>query len=284
LTTEALTIYASTNVKLSSTAKTIPEVKSFRLYLQGELIKRCGKNSGYSLRSFAKALQINPASLSRILSGERAVSEKMRDRLGMRLGLSPRELNSFSISSNPILDRKKKAYDFQQISEDSFNVISDWYHYAILELIHLKNFQPHPRWIAKTLGITTSEVSAAVERLCRLQLLKISSEKKWTSTFGNNTNISSDLKKSAYRKLQKQLLTKALEALDEIPLEIRDQSSMTMSISLKRLPEAIEKITDFRRSLCAFLEQDKERDDVYQLLISLYPLTKTGGGKFYEQY
>jgi hypothetical protein len=49
---------------------------------------------------------------------------------------------------------------------------------------------------------------------------------------------------------------------------------LTMAIDRRRLPEAIEMITRFRRELGLFLEQDERKTDVYQLSISLFPVTK----------
>lgn len=250
---------------------------SFQRFLQEELIRRCKKNPGYSLRSFTKTLQLNPGSLSRILRGERKISEEMRSRLGKRLGLTPAEIASLGLNSENTqtkLGKLPENQDFQQLSLETFRVISDWYHYAILEIVNLKHFKSEPRWVAKTLGITVSEVNLAVDRLVRLELLEIQKNGKWVLGKKSNTNVSQDLRDAAYRKLQQQVIEMALKALENIPVEYRDQSSMTMSVNTKRLPEAIERITKFRRELCAFMEQDKERDHVYQLGISLYPLTK----------
>jgi plasmid maintenance system antidote protein VapI len=248
-----------------------PPTRSMRLYLQGELLRRCEKNPGYSLRSFARALQLSPSSLSRILKGERAISETTKKRLIPLLGLSPEEAVSLSIDKDPALGQ---AYQLRELSHDSFALISDWYHYAILELTQLRSFQPKAHWIASALGITVSEVNAAIERLLRLGLLNMTQDGDWLVSAGSNTNVSQEILASAHRKLQKQILEMALEAVEEVPIKQRDQSSMTMAISTRRLPEAIEKITSFRRELCAFLEQDGDRDEVYQLSISLFPLTQ----------
>jgi hypothetical protein len=47
-------------------------------------------------------------------------------------------------------------------------MISDWYHFAILDLTRLDDFQPEPAWVSRKLGLTVSEVKIAVERLLRL--------------------------------------------------------------------------------------------------------------------
>lgn len=250
------------------------QAQSFRGLLQEELLRRCRDNPGYSLRSFATTLQVSPSSLSRMLRGEREISTEMKSRLGKRLGIPPHRLEELPTDASA---KNKSPHlpgnNFKQLAADTFAVMSDWYHYAILELTNLKNFESTSQWVAKTLGITVSEVNVAMERLQRLGLLKVTKSGRWINSSGSHTNVSGDLSGSAHRTLQRQVLQLAMRALDEIPIERRDQSSMTMSLNEKRLPEAIEKITQFRRELCAFVEQDRSRDSVYQLSISLFPLT-----------
>jgi hypothetical protein len=48
-----------------------------------------------------------------------------------------------------------------------------WYHFAILELTRLQDFQPDSRWIARVLGLNPDEVNIALARLMRLGLLEM---------------------------------------------------------------------------------------------------------------
>jgi plasmid maintenance system antidote protein VapI len=250
------------------------EGQSFRIYLQNELLRRCKANPGYSLRAFSRTLQISPSSLSRILRGEREVSEAMRARLGGRLGLSPIAINSLALEKKSHRAMKPTAQNFKQLALDTFSFISNWYHYGILELTRVKTFNSNPRWIAKTLGVTVTEINAAVECLQRLGLLKIKKGGQWTAIL-NYTNVGKDgeFTDVAHRNLQKQVLQMAIKAMDEVPVHYRDQSSMTMAVDVARLPKAIEMITEFRRHLCGFLEGETLKEDVFQLSISLFPIT-----------
>jgi len=88
------------------------------------------------------------------------------------------------------------------------------------------------------------------------------------------TTVANDYTHAAFRRLQRQVLEKALDALEEIPYKKRDQTSLTMAIDSKKVPQAREKIKKFRRSLCEFLRGTNSFDEVYQMSISLYPLTQ----------
>lgn len=248
-----------------------PLAKSdFRLFLQQEFVSRCRKNPRYSLRAFAKSLSIEPSPLSAILRGKRPITEKMKKRLGLAIGIPLESLSQFTKSeANP-------GTEFQQLTLDSYAIISDWYHYAILELIRLKSFKPDLTFISKTLSISKTEAHIAIERLQRVGLLEIKSNGKWvdTSTNGLATNINDDLTSQASKKLQKQILEMAIQALETLPTHVRNHTSITMAINPEDLPEAKMRIKNFRRELCDFFERNKKPTQVYNLGISLYPVTK----------
>ena len=86
----------------------------FRKKLQNELLLRLKKNSNYSIRAFAKALEIESSSLSQIINGKRPLTLKMCQRLGKRLGLSPDEIN-FLTDQKVESDKKIKAPSLERV-------------------------------------------------------------------------------------------------------------------------------------------------------------------------
>lgn len=259
------------------------EHTDFRSYLQAELIRRCRANPKYSLRAFARTLRIEPSALSKILNGKRRITTVMFRQLSKRLALDPVLAEKLQPPSQaPRSQAKAQAAptgdfapkDYRQLSLDMFQIISDWYHYAILELTQLNGFKPEPRWVARKLGITVSEVNIAVERLERIGFLKITSEGKWIDESGAVTTVGNEFTAIAFRKLQRQILEKAIDALEEIPMEERDQSSMTLVANSRLLPQAKERIKRFRRELTRFLKSEGPYDTVYHLGVSLYPVVK----------
>lgn len=249
----------------------------FRTRLKDELIARCRKNPKYSLRAFAKALGIVPSALSDMLNGRRTITNKSIERLGLSLGLSLKEIAQFQKES---ADGGNKAARFQQITFDTFALISDWYHFAILELIKIENFMPTNQRIAQALGITKSEANIAIERLMRLNLVRIDSKGRWVDVSeGFTTSIKPGLTSSAARNLQKQILEQAIAAIEEVPIERRNHTSMTMAIDPADVAEASEKIKKFRRQLCKFLERNGRPKEVYQLAISLFPVSQVESHK-----
>ena len=254
------------------------EADSFRALLQGELVRRCKSNSHYSLRAFSRFLGVTPSYLSMALNGKRGIPKSKVIRFGNSLGLAPDKMKKYlaPYRSERMLNSGHitfKKYPYHQIAMDHFNVISDWYHYAILELMEVADFQKNPRWIANTLGISAAEAKGAIERLQRLEFIKIKADGTWENCSGSNTNIGNDIVIAARRKLQTQILEKAKLAIENTPITERDQSSITMAIDSNKIPEAKERIKQFRRDLCDFLKDSPNQNRVYHLSLSLYPVS-----------
>jgi uncharacterized protein (TIGR02147 family) len=248
----------------------------FRVRLQEELINRCRKNPSYSLRAFARSLNIQSSALAEMLNGKRNITPKSIEKLGLVLGLSMDELNVYLVK-----EKKKKSKvaetesTYRQVTIDQYALISDWYHYAIIELLKVEDFRPDNAWMARVLGITKSEVNFAVERLLRLGLIEQTEAGDLVDTStGFSTNISGNLTSTGSKQLQKQILEQSIEKLMTLPIEVRNHTSMTMAIDPKHLPEAIKRITKFRRELCDYLESLGDPTEVYQLSLSLFPITQ----------
>ena len=157
---------------------------------------------------------------------------------------------------------------------DLFISRSDWWYDAIIELIHTKGFIPKEEFVAARLGITIDEAKQSIARLVSLGLIKIMPNKSWVASNENTIIYGEEQTNLAFLKLQRQLLDKAIDALERVAKKHRQQSSMLMAINKKDLPEVRKRIKDFHHDLCKFLERpNREADEVYQLVTTIFPLT-----------
>lgn len=251
--------------------------KDFKRFLERELNKRCKRNPNYSLRSFAKSLDMDPSLLSKLISGKRKLTNYQIEKLGKTLGLKLKEIESFK-EKQKVCEEKK---DFYQLTLDQFDIISEWQHYAILEMLSLKNFRPDIKWIARQLKIEVEDANTYVECLKRVGLLEVETDGTWVDkSHGHSTHIvDKNFTSYAHKQSQKNILLKALESLDSVEIERRDQSSMMVSTSPKKIEEAKEMIATFRRLLMTFLEDTDDKTAVYQMSFSLFPLIDTNQTK-----
>jgi uncharacterized protein (TIGR02147 family) len=264
-----------TNLLATTAAPTT--ANCFRLFLQAELGRRCARNPRYSLRAFAKFLAIDHATMSQLLRGKRPLTSRTILKLGTRLGLDRAAIEGFIAEESHW--RRDTADDvalneIQQLADDAARVIADWYHYAILELTRLENFKADSRWIARVLGITTDEVNLALTRLVRLGLLQMAGRGRWIDQSGDTTTSLADFNRRAVQRLSQQMRQLMLAALEKAPAGRYEYSSSTLAVSTGHLPGVIERIARFRRELAAFLGQENAPDDVYQLEINFFPVTR----------
>jgi uncharacterized protein (TIGR02147 family) len=262
-------------------ASMVSSVPYYRLYLQSELTRRCRKNPRYSLRAFAGHLGMDPGAFSRILSGKRPLSPKLARRLADSLSLAPDDQLKFlnSVAQDrawqglqSLVGPAPCEETALELGHDTFQVIADVYHYAILELTFVEGFQDDCRWIGKQLGITAIEAQLALARLLRLGLLervngKLRKSNRLLTTKDRHVTT------PALRRHQKQVLSGAMESLEKDAIDERDITSMTMAIDPDKLPLAKRLIAEFTRQICESLECGRQRR-VYQLGVSLYPLQR----------
>lgn len=263
----------------------------YRQYLKDELDRRVHVNPQYSLRAFSRDIEIAPQTLSMVINGKKNISSEVAIEIARKLGLSNEELSYFhdlvelsqakTENLREVIKYRLTKYEenksYRTIQEDVFKIISDWFHYAILELTYTKDFKSDPVWIARRLGIPPHDARLAIERMLNLELL----EETTKSLEKTEVNIASsnEIPSAAIRKFTSQLLEKAVIAIDEQSVEKRDFGTMTMAIDPKKIPEAKKMIRKFRRELTGYLEAG-DRTEVYALCTQFFSLStnsKTGG-------
>lgn len=254
-----------------------------KAFLTAELERRRADNKRYSLRAFAADLELNPGYLSRVISGQTHLTVGAAKRAAKALELTKVEakrlIDSAAVSAQlRIVNREAPEMEVSsapplaaELDADTYAVISDMHHYAILEATFLDEFKPEPKWIAKRLGITALETEYAIARLLRLGLLK-REDGTLKKTNASLTTKDKSFTTPALKKSQRQIMRLARHALDRDPIETRSSTGMTMAIDPAKLPLAKQMIQAFMEQLCEVLESG-ERREVYQMGVNLFSLT-----------
>lgn len=260
-------------------------------FLNASLAAIQARNSSFSMRAWAKQLGLSHVAMLSMVLGQK---RKLLPNLASRVSTQFREAGRFTENEARYFDilvlfhnakaaEEKNFYEgilsglkpdqrFSTLALDKLNVISDWYHSAILEMTLLKKFNPDPRWISLRLGgsVNESQARAAIERLLRLGFLEKTAEgslKRTEVLLATPT----DIPDKSLRKYHAEMMTKAIHALEKQPVEKRDITSFTFTVDTKKIPEAKKMIRDFRRQLARFLETPGGAS-VYQLNIQLFDL------------
>lgn len=258
---------------------------SYRDILKSILESRISANSKYSLRAFARDIKISPSQLSLVLNGKKGISLLAAERIVQSLDLKPQEASVFLdlVSS---VDAKSKAVRQEAIQRlsrpepqsktiaiDAFRIISDWYHFAILELTTVQGFVPSIEYIEKQLNISKYEAEEAVLRLERLDLL-VREGDTWIQTHAD-VSTTFDVASEAIRKFHIQVLQKAMESISTQSVDEREIDSLIISINESDLPKYKSFVRKFHASVNQFAESKKKnRSQVYALSTQFFKLTK----------
>ncbi len=242
------------------------DAKQFRYWLQSEFQRRLRRNPRYSLRAFARQLDVDPSTLSKCLSGKRKITKRFINMV----------CEKASEDSLAMLTRAVKD-EYYKLSYDVWEVIADWHHYAILEATYINNFSVNPTAVAQLLGISFEDAKMAIDRLERLGLMQRTGKtyKKTHKFLTNGTAVDTS---SAHKELQKQVIEKAANAIDETPQKLKEIRSYTFAINTNKLDEARELFDEFQRKLDKLMSAG-ELTEVYQMGFQLYPLSKNYSNK-----
>jgi uncharacterized protein (TIGR02147 family) len=83
-----------------------------------------------------------------------------------------------------------------------------------------------------------------------------------------------EVRSMAIVQFQKDTLELAKRSYDAFPMEARDNSTLTISISRRNFPKVKEKIRSMRREILELAKSDDSTDTVFHLNFIAFPLTR----------
>lgn len=234
-------------------------------------------NPQYSLRAFARDLEIDSSTLSQIINGKRSIPTKNSTSIASKLNLNDRDFTLFlesSKSNETVLDKIKISPVDQRfmLDESFYKVIAEWEHYALLDLFDLDGFENSVDYIMRKLDLTESRTETVIQNLITCGLLKRNQNGKLTKTH-SDVRTTEDREGQALNDAHLEELDIAREKLLSVDKGLRDFSSSTFAIDLTKMSEAKIIIREFRQKMAALLKAGK-KTDVYMLTIQFFPLSK----------
>ena len=161
---------------------------------------------------------------------------------------------------------------YTELEHDSFQVIADWYHLAIIELMDCDSFQSEPEWLAWKLGISEAEVEVALERLQRLGMIELV-DGRYQTVQGQNY-VAGGVPSESIKKFHRQLIEKSIEALFMQPVDSREFFTTLIGINQQKMGEAKALIKDFSQKFCQLMDTGGGKQDLYCFAVQFYQLGK----------
>ncbi|MDA8792075.1 DUF4423 domain-containing protein [Bacteriovoracaceae bacterium] len=255
------------------------DIPIFLLLIEEELKRRNRIDSFYSLRAYARDIKIDPSLLSKILKMTSPLS--LNNAVKMIKEMEPSEIikkifwKSFfrhyqkQNHSGKLLSEQLELFENEK-DQELFQILSQPYHYAIVELSKIEKFQNKPWQMARLLGISRDVLAQALDRLARTGFIRMHNDGKIFPLDPRFIDTNVDIEKSAENLNQRKILEKSLKVLDENhPLKSLFKTK-TMAIDPKKLSQVESLYRNFIQQLSETLS-DGDIKEVYQVQLSLFP-------------
>ncbi len=229
-----------------------------RFYLREELGLRQSRRPQYSLRAFARDLEMSPSFLCEFLAGRQGISKERVYWLAKKLSLPDEQREHFwdliesKFGRSP--DSKKMAglrvvqrakTHKSKLSLERFRLVADWYNLVVLEILALPGPQYSSKAMAEILGVSEKEVRQAVARLKTLELIREEigedGETRWQVT-EDVTSTEEAGSNDAIQYAHQQMLQMQAAQIEKKGVDRRESVSVTFSLDDQDWP-------DFRREL-----------------------------------
>jgi hypothetical protein, TIGR02147 len=262
---------------------------NYRVYLRDYYEFKKKTVPAFSLRFFAeKAGLSSHAHLKLTIDGKRNITKNTVVKLIHGLGLQNQRaayFESLVFFNQAQTDADKQVYYAQllkasprsklhKMEQAQFRIFREWHHSAILEMVALKDFRPIPDWISKRLGglVTPAQVTESLKLLVELGLLvKTANGFRQRDPLITTDDEVQDLMVKMYHL---QMLKLSATMLSDLPAKQRDISALTFSIRREDFPNLKKHLQLMRKELLDFSAKAGEAEEVVQINIQLYPLTR----------
>ena len=158
-----------------------------------EYTARKQANPRHSLRAFAKFMNVDHSTLSKILKGDRRATVHQIRAFGKVLGMSAEEIAVYLAAEHvPDAAATKREAQLRHWTAEALAIVGGRVHLEIVRLSREPRFRPDCRWIADQAGVSVDDVNLALTRLLRLGMI----DGQWKDLTGLRP-----LTESAFRKL-----------------------------------------------------------------------------------
>ncbi len=251
-------------------------------------------NKSFSMRSLAKALDISPGYLSKIINGKKNFPEEKLEALVkiLRMDNLTRDELEISLAVNRLdstggekLREKLKSEDklyfskYEEKGEGDQWLLEKWYRFEIWSLLDLKTFSENPNLIANELGLKEITVEKTLKDLAERGYIELlpdgkikSSEKQLRFTGTRFSNVISSYQDNMIQLARKELLkSNSSESFD-----LRLITSQVFTLHNSQVSAFKSELSDAFRTIVNKYRYDErfagiDHDCLYHLNYQLFP-------------
>lgn len=262
----------------------------YRKFLKDWYLEAKSSRASFSFRTFSKRAGFKSTNIFKlVMDGDRNLTEESIPNFvkGLKLNKQEQEFFRNLVLFNQAKNHEQKNFYYQKllqsrkfkklkpIDKAHYEYCSAWYHAVIRELILSKDCDGSAEWLVKRIQptLTITQVEKSIELLENLGFIEKTNNGRWkqaTPLVSTGPEVTSLILMNYHQNL----LDLSKEKLNDIPADERDISALTLGIAKERLPQLKEKIQSFRQEILKFVSLDTQPDNVVQLNIQMYPMTR----------
>lgn len=263
--------------------------RDYRAFLREYYERNKQRKGGYSLRAFSRGAGLrSPNYLKLVMDGARNLTPAMALRFAETCGLNGESIEYFCelVAFNQARVARQRKLHYERLERFSrFRKVhklsaaqsayhSEWYIPAIRELVARADFHEDATWIAATLlpRIAPAQAERALAVLLELGFLKRNE--------GGCLEQSEELVETPDGPLghhvvefHRAMMAHAAQALDVVPREQREISSLTLCLSAAQHERLKADLAAFRAALLQRYQTVSDAERVVQLNFQLFPLS-----------
>ena len=260
----------------------------YRTFLHDFYENRKESNPIWSYRFMAQRLEVDPGQLVKIMQGKLHLPQRAMGATIRLCGLEGRDAAYFEelVHFSRARSAEESSRSFERlsalkgvlsgsVSTDQADYYRSWRHTVVRALLGMAPFRGD--W--ETLGslcmpaLTGDEARSSVELLERLGIVQ--RDERGALCLSNAHITPGDgVPVEAIRQFQKETIDLAKQALEAIPREEREISTITMALSESDINLVQGWVKDLRRQVQSLSENTREPDRVYHLNVQLFPVAK----------
>jgi len=267
---------------------TIYAYSDYRSFIRDVLEEKRRSNPHFSLRAAASKLGVNSGTLTRIMNGTRHLGPSLLPRFIDFLGLRRRQSEYFTllVKLARTSDESAKRACYEEILQlrsrqravigrEHYRFFEKWYYPALHQLIRTVPDIDDPAELGRLLNppITAFKAKKALELLESNGFIRRRGGCGY-ETVDPSLTTGETWRGAAIQSFQATMAGMGKDAVERIPQNERDVSTLTLSLSAGSYRKVRGIIQRARREILALDESDLTPEQVFQLNLQLFPLSR----------
>jgi uncharacterized protein (TIGR02147 family) len=277
------------NTEMNPTQKSIFAFTDYRDFIRFYFSTRKRSNPAFSHRVFARQAGFKTSNFMHlVMAGKRNLTKDSMTKIAIAMKLKKREWEYlenlvFYCQSETVKDRElyltrlntiRKGAFFKQLGGDHYEYIANWLNPVVRELAGISGRNVDESRISARIAahVTPAEVRKSLNLLMRLGMLTRTADGGYKQT---DSLLSTGPGITGIAAAQYHIGTMALaaEAIERFKSQEREFVGMTLGVSRQTFERIRERMWEFRQEVLAMAD-DPSPEQVYQLSIQLFPMTK----------